>query len=64
MAQVKRVPSGPSSTFLFVISRQRVLQYSLYFLLHSAFTIKDVPGGIPKGDLLGVTVARIHVAGQ
>ncbi len=25
---------------------------------------KDVPGGIPKSDLLGVTVARIHVAGQ
>ena len=26
--------------------------------------IKDVPGDIPKSDLLGVTVARIHVAGQ
>ena len=26
--------------------------------------IKDVPGGIPKSDLLGVTLARIHVAGQ
>ena len=26
--------------------------------------IKDVPGGIPKSDLLGVTVALIHVAGQ
>ncbi len=25
---------------------------------------KDVPGGIPKSDLLGVTVALIHVAGQ
>ncbi len=27
-------------------------------------TLKDVPGGIPKSDLLGVTVALIHVAGQ
>ncbi len=26
--------------------------------------LKDVPGGIPKSDLLGVTLARIHVAGQ
>ena len=25
---------------------------------------KDVPGGFPKSDLLGVTVALIHVAGQ
>ena len=25
---------------------------------------KDVQGGIPKSDLLGVTVALIHVAGQ
>ena len=25
---------------------------------------KDVPGGIPKSDLLRVTVASIHVAGQ
>ncbi len=25
---------------------------------------KDGPGGIPKSDLLGVTVARIHVAGH
>ncbi len=30
------------------------------------YFVKDVPGGIPKSDLLGVTVARtcIHVAGQ
>ncbi len=26
--------------------------------------IKDVPGGFPKSDLLGVTVALIHVAAQ
>ncbi len=26
--------------------------------------LKDVPGGFPKRDLLGVTVALIHVAGQ
>ncbi len=26
--------------------------------------LKDVPGGFPKSDLLGVTVALIHVAGQ
>ena len=26
--------------------------------------VKDVPGGFPKSDLLGATVARIHVAGQ
>ncbi len=26
--------------------------------------IKDVPGGFPKSDLLGVTVALIHVVGQ
>ena len=25
---------------------------------------KDVPGGFPKSDLLGVTVTLIHVAGQ
>ncbi len=25
---------------------------------------KDVPGGFPKSDLLGVTVALIHVAAQ
>ena len=28
------------------------------------FSIKDVPGGIPKSVLLGVTVALTHVAGQ
>ncbi len=28
------------------------------------FFIKDVPGGFPKSDLLGVTVALIHVVGQ
>ena len=27
-------------------------------------TIKDVPGGFPKSNLLGVTVALIHVVGQ
>ena len=26
--------------------------------------VKDVQGGIPKSDLLGVTVTLIHVAGQ
>ncbi len=26
--------------------------------------LKDVPGGFPKSDLLGVTVALIHVAAQ
>ena len=26
--------------------------------------VKDVPGGFPKSDLLGVTVALIHVVGQ
>ncbi len=26
--------------------------------------VKDVPGGFPKSDLLGVTVAHIHVAAQ
>ncbi len=26
--------------------------------------IKDVQGGFPKSDLLGVTVAIIHVVGQ
>ncbi len=26
--------------------------------------VKDVPGGFPKSDLLGVTVALIHVAAQ
>ncbi len=25
--------------------------------------LKDVPGGFPKSDLLGVTVTLIHVAG-
>ena len=34
-------------------------------LVHSfSVILKDVPGGIPKSDLLGVTVACIHVAGQ
>ncbi len=28
------------------------------------YHLKDVPGGFPKGDLLGVTVALIHVVGQ
>ncbi len=28
------------------------------------FSLKDVPGGFPKSDLLGVTVALIHVAAQ
>ena len=27
-------------------------------------TLKDVQGGIPKSDLLGFTVALIHVGGQ
>ena len=26
--------------------------------------VKDVPGGVPKSDLLGVSVALIHVAAQ
>ncbi len=26
--------------------------------------VKDVPGGFPKSDLLGVTVALIHIAAQ
>ena len=26
--------------------------------------LKDVPGGFPKGDLLGATVALIHIAAQ
>ncbi len=30
----------------------------------SCFVFKDVTRGIPKSDLLGVIVARIHVAGQ
>ena len=28
---------------------------------NSIIYIKDVPGGLPKSDLLGVTVALIHV---
>ena len=32
--------------------------------LLGAKEFKDAPGGIPKSDLLGVTVARVHVAGQ
>ncbi len=28
------------------------------------YQIKDVPGGFPKSDLLGVTVALIHVADE
>ncbi len=31
-------------------------------LNHHSF--KDVPGGFPKSDLLGVTVGLIHVVGQ
>ncbi len=31
---------------------------------YSHITVKDVPGGFPKIDLLGVTVALIHVVGQ
>ncbi len=27
-------------------------------------SFQDVPGGFPKSDLLGVTVAFIHVVGQ
>ena len=27
-------------------------------------SLKDVPGGIPKSVILGVTVALIHVVGQ
>ena len=37
-------------------------------LMHKVFKVlvffKDVPGGFPKSDLLGVTVALIHVVGQ
>ncbi len=32
--------------------------------VHTTFPVKDVPGGFPKSDLLGVTVALIHVAAQ
>ncbi len=42
-----------------------ILEYVKLFvncLRREAF--KDVPGGFPKSDLLGVTVALIHVAGQ
>ncbi len=34
------------------------------FLSTQVMYVKDVQGGIPKSDLLGVTVALIHVAGQ
>ena len=33
-------------------------------IIHVSDVIKDVPGGFPKSDLLGVTVALIHVAAQ
>ncbi len=36
-----------------------------YTITISGFKLfKDVPGGFPKSDLLGVTVALIHVAAQ
>ena len=40
-------------------------QWSLFSFVHLIFMyVKDVPGGFPKSDLLGVTVALIHVVGQ
>ncbi len=39
--------------------------YNNSFTYFSWFlTVKDVPGGIPKSNLLGVTEARIDVTGQ
>ncbi len=34
------------------------------FESYGMLLFKDVPGGFPKSDLLGVTVALIHVEGQ
>ncbi len=40
-------------------------QYQSIHAIRNAWsTFKDIPGGIPKSDLLGVPVALIHVAGQ
>ncbi len=33
-------------------------------MLSAIWYVKDVQGGIPESDLLGVTVALVHVAGQ
>ncbi len=57
------------------VSNELIVKVTLVFLSYitiftsnwdsvDLWTFKDVPGGIPKSDLLGVTVARIHGAGQ
>ncbi len=37
---------------------------SFFLKIDSLTLLKEVPGGFPKSDLLGVTVALIHVAAQ
>ncbi len=39
---------------------QNHVDNSDFLIVHIFF--KDVPGGFPKSDLLGVTVALMHVA--
>ncbi len=45
--------------------RLNLANISFIFCMNTLyFLVKDVQGGIPKSNLLGVTVALIHVAGQ
>ncbi len=45
------------------INHSIYLVYTLLIAYEIIFiNLKDVPGGFPKSDLLGVTVALIHVA--
>ncbi len=37
---------------------------SFQYINSDSGSFKDVPGGFPKSDLLGVTVALVHVVGQ
>ena len=57
--------------FTWIITKQKQNKVAMvvYFLLKQMvhfdiLLVKDVPGGFPKSDLLGVTVALIHVVGQ
>ncbi len=51
------------------VDNYKCLSWAFRWNVYMSYTInkhciKDVRGNIPKSDLLGVTVARIHVAGQ
>ncbi len=48
----------------YTTTQEHKLECNVLYKWSEQSFLKDVPGGIPKSDISGVTVARIYVAGQ